>query len=171
MSSVNNILELKRKSFGLGLCGKYKSAWDDVTDAKGLFDLAMSVDGVEYLADGIAFGWGLTKDYLLREFDGFINGKYVSRQNGYTSAMFVGGDGEVTVNTTVVLFVGHKGKIRVPRSTVSKIYLCDDCEVDLLCEGRCEAYLYGKKKSNTLKYSLSDRGKLDWCEIDASVWV
>ena len=63
---MNEILELKRKACLLGLCEKYKDKWDSCKDKKELIDLVLDSNGVEFLADAMTFGWGVSSEFILR---------------------------------------------------------------------------------------------------------
>lgn len=168
MSSARNLLELKRKALALGLCGKYKAAWDAAADAETVFRLAMDANGIEFLADGIAFGWGLPAGYIAREFAGYVNG-YVCHEDGYTSQLFVGTSGVLAVTSTLSLLAGHHGVVRVPRGMVSKVYLCGGSDVSLECAGVCDVVAYADGTRVAVGGSFG--GRVSQSLVEKSAWV
>lgn len=126
----------------LGLCGQYKTMWDACRNKKDLIDMALDANGVEFMADSIAFGWGLSKEYLMKEFGDFINGKYQRNKGGYKSRMYVGYEGDITIDSTITLLVGCKGKVIVPCSMVGNIYICGGCDIDVKNDGVVYLYEY-----------------------------
>lgn len=126
----------------LGLCGQYKTMWDACRNKKDLIDMALDANGVEFMADSIAFGWGLSKEYLMKEFGDFINGKYQRNKGGYKSRMYVGYEEDITIDSTITLLVGCKGKVIVPCSMVGNIYICGGCDIDVKNDGVVYLYEY-----------------------------
>lgn len=143
MSNAKDLLELKRKSLRLGLCGVYKTRWDEARSFKDLFDLSLDSNGITYLADGIAFGWGLTSDYITETFGEYVNG-YVSHQKGYTSQMFVRPPKGTVLDmrSTLNLIVDYDGVVYVPRHMVCRIYVTGDYHICVKCDGKCEVTIY-----------------------------
>lgn len=82
MGNSNELLTLKRNALRLGLCGEYKGKWDSAASKRELVNMALDSNGIEFMADSIAFGWGLSKDYLLKEFGEFANGFYQCNEHG-----------------------------------------------------------------------------------------
>jgi len=55
---AHNILELKEKARRLGLCEEYTSRWDMCKTKEDLIKTVLDANGVEFLCDGVEFGWG-----------------------------------------------------------------------------------------------------------------
>ena len=139
----NELLALKRNACMLGLCGQYKTMWDECRNKKDLIGMALDANGVEFMADSIEFGWGLSKEYLIKEFGDFVNGKYQRNKGGYKSRMYVGYEGDITIDSTITLLVGCKGRVIVPCSMVGNIYICGGCDIDVTNDGVVYLYTYG----------------------------
>lgn len=149
----------------LGLCGQYKTMWDACRNKKDLMNMALDANGVEFMADSIAFGWGLSKEYLMKEFGDFINGKYQRNKGGYKSRMYVGYEGDITIDSTITLLVGCKGKVIVPCSMVGNIYICGGCDIDVKNDG--VVYLYTYADNN----KVHKNGKTEVIQWKESQWV
>jgi len=164
----SDLLMLKRKAVALGLCGEYKGLWDSAQSQEELLRIALDANGIEFVADSIAFGWGLSKDYILKHFSDYINGEYTCRQNGYNSELFVGKEGDVTVSSTLNLFAYcGKLKINIPKNFVCKLYVCGGGDVSIDNCGDIELYVYGDCNVGVLNLrSTSHR-----MDIKKSSWV
>lgn len=144
---MNELLQLKRNAQLLGLCGEYRKKWDEANSKQELMRLATDANGIEFMADGVTFGWGLTPSYLVENFSDCINGEMLLQQNGYTSEMYVNNDNMmVTPRATATIFIGCDGVILIPKCCVRKIYVCAHSRVTIENEGICELVCYGKNE-------------------------
>lgn len=140
-----DLLGLKRNAILLGLCDQYRGKWDACKSKRELVDLALDSNGIEFMADSMAFGWGLGKGYLLREFGEWMNGFYQSRTNGYKSEMYVGAHGVVNVRSALLLVAYCDDlEIVVPEHHVCRIYVCGGSKVRIGCIGKAELIEYGE---------------------------
>lgn len=139
---MNDLLKLKRVAEQLNICGRYRRTWDNAANLQDIMDMALSAQGIEFVCDGCAFGWGLTQEYILKKFGDYINGRYQRNMGGYTSEMYVEAKGEITLRSTLNLLVGCNCTIVVPERHICKVYVCNS-SVRLDCKGHCEVYVYG----------------------------
>lgn len=139
-----DLLTLKRNAILLGLCGQYGKRWDGCSSKRDLVNMALDGNGIEFMADSIAFGWGLSKEYLQREFGDFMNGNYQCIEKGYTSEMYIGVSGVVCARSTLLL-VGYCNdfKVVVPKNMACRIYMCGGSKVNIENRGHAEIYEYG----------------------------
>ena len=149
----------------LGLCGQYKTMWDACRNKKDLIDMALDANGVEFMADSIEFGWGLSKEYLIKEFGDFINGKYQRNRGGYKSRMYVGYEEDITIDSTITLLVGCKGKVIIPYGIINNIYICGGCDIDVKNDGVVYLYAYGSSNK------VHEDGNAEVIQCKASEWV
>lgn len=141
---MEKILQFKRNATVLGLCGEYKKKWDDCDTRQGLVDMALDSNGIEFMADSIAFGWGLPKDFLLKEFSDYVNGAYQCHEEGYTSEMYLSAHGTLKACTSLLLIAYCDGlKIEIPEHAFCRVYVCGCGKVLIENKGRCELYDYG----------------------------
>ena len=145
MTRSKSILELKRKALAMGLCGDYKGMWDNSTTQKDLVDMAADINGADFLCASVAKGWGLTKDFLLSNFNGLINGGYIAKcgkDNGYTSEIYIGHNGDITVRTTILIVLYSDVIIHVPVNHVCRIFAAGNTNISVECNGVCELIDY-----------------------------
>lgn len=152
MESNNNIglLELKRDALMMGLCDEYKDKWDKCSTKRDLVKMALDSNGIEFMADSIAFGWGMSKEYLLKEFGEFMNGLFICDEGGYTSEMFVGAHGVVKSRSTLMLVAYCDDlEIIVPENTFCRIYVCGGSKVYMNSFGVAYLVVYGSNNHIT----------------------
>ena len=140
----NELLSLKRNALKLGLCGKYKALWDACRTEKEVVDLALDSNGVEFLADAMAFGWGVSFDFLEKSiFRNYVHGQYLRNKDGYTSIMFVNPRFEFVLPATINLVLGDCSVIHNSQGGICKLYLSKVSNVIIKNDGILELYCYG----------------------------
>ena len=132
------------------LCDKYSELWDGCNTKKQLFDLATDSNGIPYICKSMVEGWGVTPEFISEKFKTFINGRYISQHNGYTSSMYVEKFfiEPLVVSTTNVIVIACEGVIEVPENTICNIFIVDS-DVFVSGNGVCYVKAYGE---NTIKY-------------------
>ena len=148
----NELLKLKRNAVILGLCGQYKSIWDGCKSKKDLIDTAIDANGIEFMADSIAFDWGLSKEFILSEFGEYINGKYQRMRDGYSSELYVGAESNtISVRSTLNLFAYCDGVTTfVPNGCFCRIYLVKCHNAHIKNDGKFELVVYGECSNITI---------------------
>lgn len=166
---MSDILQFKRNAIHLGLCGKYKNLWDACSSKSELVRLALDGNGIEFMSDSIAFGWGLSRDYLMKEFGEFMNGAYRCQERGYTSEMYVGARGVVIVSSTLVLAAYCDGlELLVPEHMACKVYVCGGSRLRVEIRGRLELYVYGP--DNDVAVDVANGGVVLRDDVQESQW-
>lgn len=166
--SNNELLNMKRNALMLGLCGEYKMEWDACTSKKELIDLVLDSNGVEFLADAITFGWGCSQEFLLKEFSGFINGKYQRKKDGYTSELYVHHNDMVVLRSTITLVVGGETDIIIPDDFIGNLYICGGSHTIFGSErSEINLYVYGdgcieKGRGGSSKINREDIKESQW---------
>lgn len=129
------------------LCESYSRRWDLCKSNKDLMDMALGAKGVDYLCDTIAKGWGVSPDVISKRFRPFINGKYVSKQKGYTSEMYCEYAGDITASTDVLAIISCVVNIDIPANMMCEIYVVGESHLTLSGKGRCAIVCYGEEDS------------------------
>ena len=132
------------------LCDKYSELWDGCNTKKQLFDIATDSNGIPYICKSMVEGWGVTPEFISEKFKTFVNGRYISQHNGYTSSMYVEKFfiEPLVVSTTNVIVISCEGVIEVPENTICNIFIVDS-DVVVSGNGICYVKAYGE---NTIKY-------------------
>ena len=162
------LLDFKRIAIEHGICDKYREKWDSCKYKRDIVKIATDAQGVEFFADSIAFGWGLSKEYILREFSAFINGNYLVIENGYTSEMFIDApQANIKPRSTISLFAWCNCTLTLRKGFIGKIYVCGGSNITIKGEegAKCELYVIGN--DNTIKITDVDVKRTD---ITKSQW-
>lgn len=141
---MNELIALKKKALELGLCKEYQDKWNAAVNKNNLVEMALDAKGVDFMADSISNGWGLSPDFLKKKFPDYVNGQCIVNERGYTSSMFVDSKTGIDVNTTLVLLVSCNCDVHIRKEVMTNLYLCGDCKVSVTCDGYCQVYLYGE---------------------------
>lgn len=132
------------------LCEKYSEMWDNCKSKKQLFDLATDSNGIPYICEAMVEGWGVTPEFISDNFKTFINGRYISQHNGYTSAMYVEKFfiEPLVAKTTNLVIIACEGVVNIPEDVVCNLFIVNS-DVVLSGSGVCYVKTYGE---NTIKY-------------------
>ena len=151
------------------LCAEYTKIWDSCKSNKQLIDMALGAKGADYLCDTIAKGWGISPDYIYERFENFINGKYVSAQNGYTSKLYCRFMGDITADTTLLILIDSDANITLPNNGMCEIYCTGKCNIEVFGKGRAVFVCYGNPddievtggESKTKRINKKERDRYD----------
>lgn len=137
----------RRNAERLGLCTTFSQKWSDCKSKKQLFDLACNVNSLAYMADMTSRGYGLTPEYLIREFGQFLNGRCIVEADGYSSCIYCSYDKDIEIHTTALLIIDYKGTVYIPENHICEIYLCgSECQIS--GNGVALVYLYKSSVTN-----------------------
>jgi hypothetical protein len=128
----------------LGLCSEYSAKVDKAASKKQMLDIALDSNGISYIAESVAKGWGLTVDYIYSTFAPFINGRYIHHGNAYTTTLYCKSD-NVTVSSTAALILECNGEIHSDR--ICELHIANS-NVKITGNGKCVVYLYNSTISN-----------------------
>ena len=124
------------------LCAEYKSAWRKCGDDKEmLVRLVMKEQSLPFFFAHCYQGKGLSKEYLLKEFDGFLNGKYVGIDvdgviGNYKTELYVGYNGNLNVSDDVLATMWSPiPSMEIPTCKADNIYCACGSEIHLSCDG------------------------------------
>lgn len=142
---MTNLIDFKRIAKEKGACNTYLNKWDNCYSKKQLMDLALSAQGMDYLATSIKEGWGISSKYISDTFNNFINGKYIHEDdNGYNSIILCNYNGEYECNTTAMLILDSDTTIKIPENHICEIYVVDGSNINIVGEGDCIIVKYGE---------------------------
>ena len=160
------------------LCADYKNEWRGCNDNKEkLVKLVMRQQSLPYFITHCYNGKGLSKEYILREFDDFINGKRpildADKVSGYTYSIFVAFDGVCKPDNDVSAFMWcNDTTLEINKAKCPVIYVGCGSELHLVCDGynSPKIYLFDDSKlviddaddtSSIIVYKYSDKAGVD----------
>ena len=145
MTQCSSVLEFKQRAFKMGICEEYRKQWQQATNNKDLADMAMSIQGADFLCASVVNQWGGTKEQMMFALYDFANGNYVRHNQGYTSELFLYYEGKITVKSTLYIVIGSEDvEIYVPRYRIANIYLAGCKNVKINCDGAVYIVNYDK---------------------------
>ena len=143
---MDELLEFKKSAIlgkisGQPLCEEYKAALRKCgNDKEMLVRLALMQQCIPYLSHACYERMGLTKEYILNNFDELINGKRtfenVEGVDGYTYQLYVGYDKDFDIIADVTSMMWCNNiQIVVKATRCPTIYISNDSDISLICEG------------------------------------
>lgn len=172
---VNDLLDFKRTAKSLGLCDDYKHKWDNCASKEDLAKLALTINGVEFLADSIAFKWGITKEYIAKEFREFLcntERHAVLAESGYTSEMYAMIHGGVIKPLGALnLIISCNCTIKLYDNFLGFIYVCDGSTLNIDASQSNELRLFVYGKDNNITFLDRGKGKIIVENIRESKWI
>lgn len=147
---MDEMMMFRRNAILADLCKEWNNKWAACHDDKEkLMRLVLMQQSAPFFADFCYRGKGLTKEYCLREFGEYLNGRVfndVEGVRGYTYSMFVGNDDNVEINVDVAQLLWCNAYITVPKCKCPVIYVSNRSNVHLVCEGynNVRVYLFDK---------------------------
>lgn len=135
--------QFRKNAESHGMCSEYYGIWDECHSNRQIADMALGVKALDFLFDGISKGWGASPEYIAIRFKSFINGRYVSKQKGYTSKMYCMYSGEVEADTTILSFINSTIDLLVPKNAICEVYCVGKCKISVTCFGEAKFICYG----------------------------
>lgn len=171
----SNLIDFKKKAKRLGLCDDYTIRWNKCSSKEELMKLALTINGVEFLADSIAFRWGLSKEYIVKEFGDYLcstERHTVLSERGYTSEMYamVNG-GVIKPYGSLSLIISCNCSITLYNNFMGFIYICDGSIVNIDASLSKELRLFVYGDTNNITFSDKGNGKIFIENIQKSKWV
>ena len=146
-----------------GICADKARIWDNCGNKKDLMDLALSAQGLDYVANAVGQGWGISADVIRSKFGSFNNGRYVFHsRSGYKTAMYCGFNGKILVELTAYLIIDSDMDIDIPSYCICELYVAGKCNIRLFGSGRCKVKAYGNHDDITVE----NKGVVDYKRVD-----
>lgn len=158
---MENLLFLYHKNALLNnLCKEWDAKWNACrNDKEKLMRLVLMQQSAAHFADYCYRGKGLTKEYCIKEFGEFLNGRVFNDCDGvegYTYGMFIDAPANVKLDLDVAQFLWCDNvNIIIPKTKASKIYISNNSTATISCDGY-----------NSLTIMLFDTSKIVLEDID-----
>lgn len=136
----NNILDFKKAAIARNLCSGYTNTWDEARNKDDLVKMAIDANGISFMCNSIASGWGLSPEYINENFKYQINGnkiyEYINEKgNGYSSELlccYGGVDGRrFEVRSTQICVINSKVILSVPSCSFVEVHAVDS-EIEIV---------------------------------------
>lgn len=186
---MDELLKYQKAALVNGLCSEWKSYWQAAgKDKLKLATLAMAQQSIPHFATYCYNGQGLSKEYILENFNDFINAKTpilnADDVDGYTYALYIDENRilkpsadtlhlmwckDITLQLKTAycpfIYISNKSEVNITMDgfNAPRIYLFDESEISIQdADETCSATIYkysDKCKVNYGKYCLSKRIK------------
>lgn len=140
---MDELATFKSRALRHGVCASYLDKWDAACSKKQIADMALSVQGAEYVCQSMAEGWGISPGYIANDFGSYINGRYKAANDGYTSRVYCKYNGKITVDATLIIIIDSIADIDVPPNAMCEVFCCGPCRLAISGGGRATFVCYG----------------------------
>lgn len=171
----SNLFGFKKAAKRLGLCEEYKCRWDNCKSKEDLIKLALTSNGIEFIADSIAFKWGVSKEYITKEFKDFISDTekhVVLNEGGYTSEMYAMlNSGIIEPHGSQNIIISCNCTIKLRKHFIGMIYICGSATVNIDASQSNELRLIVYGNDNNITFTENGDGKIIIENVQKSKWV
>lgn len=143
-----------------GLCEEYTKELQARNRRKSsLVELSLRQQSIPYLATKVHEGW-LTREYILREYADYINGRYTftdcDKVDGYTYGLYVSHNEDLSLSNDVSHFMWCNDlRIEIPETRCPTLYVSNNSDVRIVCDGY-----------NTVIVNLFDESRVTLEDLD-----
>lgn len=139
---MDELLSYRKNALLDNLCKEWNDMWMACKDDKEKLVRLVLIQ--QSLAHFITYCYnkkGLSRDYILKNFGDFINGRYTAIdvdgvKGGYKSELYVGFDGILSLSNDTTCFMWSTiPSLAIERCKAAKLYVGCSSEVHLVCEG------------------------------------
>lgn len=150
---INEVVE---KGF---LCNEYTKKINGVLSKRQLVDIVLDSNGASWLPELQKEGLGLPYETIIREFKGYINGRYIAehknkKSNGYTSSIYCcyAESDTINVNTTLTTLLGCSVNVKIRENDFVRLYVDKNCDITIKCpdNSRCLVDYWDGAKINVV---------------------
>jgi hypothetical protein len=131
-----------QKACSLGICDSFSTRVEQAGSKKQFLDLALNSAATPWVAERISQGLVCSAREIARMFSSLSNGRYISRQDGYSGMLFTE-NADITITEANNLVLSSGGKIEATRPC--DIYIVDSVvEIKNTCPvpASVSVYLY-----------------------------
>lgn len=143
------------------VCSHYEQSLRNTSNLKGVMDLLMDVNGLDWLSSNPVIGDLDLRDNILSLCPAFVNSRYTMEHknvkgNGYTTMLYVGkhkygeySEGDymkIEAKSTILCLLRVHGQVLIPKNSFVEIYADTDTTVMVHIEkdARCIVNVKGK---------------------------
>lgn len=146
---MDELLKYRKSALVNGLCGEYKGYWQAAgTDKRKLITLALSQQALPHLMTYCWNGEGISKKYILDNFNEYINGNQIiydadGVKGGYTYQLYVDFNGTINEQADVNAFMWcDNPMVEMPTSRCVTFYVGCNTTLHLSMQGFNNARIY-----------------------------
>lgn len=174
---MDELIFYRKNALLSNLCKEWNTKWSNCHgDKEKLMRLVLARQAMPHFATFCHNGAGVSKNYCLREFGDYVNGKLfkdVDGVEGYTSCMYVGAEEPIIINAdTTHLMWCDNIDVTIPETKCSVLYVSNKSSVHITLEGynTIQVYLFDESEviiddaddtCEVVVYRYSDKSKVE----------
>ena len=138
---INEIELFKNAAQKRDLCATFNDMWSTINTHEDFVRFSLNPKSISYVALSTYEGWGLSTDFIEKEFSKYINNPNVSLDNGN---LFCKANEKYTVFSTENNIMDSTGVFIVPKTKCPIFHVNNKSNVEINCEGMniVKIYLY-----------------------------
>lgn len=150
---MDEMFNFRRNANIANLCKEWDGMWAAChNDKEKLMRLVLMQQSAPYFADFCYRGYGLSKEYCLKEFSDYINGRVFhdcDQVEGYTYGMFIDQLESVYLRLDVSQFLWcNNTNVIIPNTRCPILYVSNNSDINIVMEGfnHVKIYLFDESK-------------------------
>lgn len=142
------IERFRNEALKRNLCNEYSLRWNQMKTKHDLLHFSLDPKSISYVALSTHEGWGLSIDFISKEFSKYINGKGYSDE----SALFCQAEGLHDIRHIENNIMNTAGRFIVQKTKCPILHINNNSDIDIECKGMntVKLYLYDTSKVNII---------------------
>ena len=174
---MDDLIFYRKNAILANLCNEWNKKWSACHDDKEkLMRLVLSQQAAPHFATFCYNGAGLSKEYCLREFGSYLNGRTFANCDeveGFTYAMYISPSEakEIGVDVAQILW-SNPMEVIIPQTKCNRLYISNKSSVHITLEGynTVQVYLFDESEliiddaddtCEVVVYKYSDKSKVE----------
>lgn len=142
---MREIETFKKEALRRNLCRDFHSLWDQMETKEDFLRFSLNPKSISYVALSTWEGWGLSTEYIKKEFSKHINGNKRADDN---ASLYCRAEGQHVVDCLENNIMDTAGVFIVPKTKCPILHVNNNSDIDIDCEGMnvVKIYMYDKSK-------------------------
>lgn len=144
---MDDLIFYRKNAILANLCDEWNKKWSAChNDKEKLMELVLSSQAAPHFATFCYNGAGVSKEYCLREFGSYLNGRTFDncdKVEGFTYSMYVSPSeaAKISVDVAQILW-SNPAEVIIPETKCPKLYISNKSSVHLTLEGYNSVLVY-----------------------------
>ncbi|SBV92001.1 hypothetical protein [uncultured Dysgonomonas sp.] len=144
---MQEIERFKKEALNRNLCGEFHRLWDKMETREDFLQFSLNPKSISYVALSTWEGWGLSTEYIKKEFS-----KHINRANKFTNKAFLycRAEGQHIIDCTENNIMDTTGVFIIQKTKCPIIHVNNNSDIDVECKGMniVKIYIYDTSKVN-----------------------
>lgn len=144
---MDEMITFRKNALSANLCSEWNGMWAAChNDKEKLMRLVLMRQSAPYFADFCYRGVGLSKEYCIKEFGNFVNGRTFSDVDGvrgFTTSMYINAPERIKIAHDTVQMLWCCGTdVEIPKTKCPTLYISNKSDVHLTLDGYSAVHIY-----------------------------